>query len=66
MRRSGSWIASTMSFDVTSTCLGSPVTRSRPHTSVTSGCFIETAEPTAIFASSAVRSPISRLCLRLK
>ena len=64
--RRGSWIASTISLEETSRLRGRPDTRSRPRASPFNGSLIVTAAPAAILSSSAVRSPTSRLCLRLR
>ena len=61
MADTGSSIASRISSVEVTMVLGSPVTRSRPRISACSSCSSGQAEPSAIFTSSAVRSPSARL-----
>ena len=63
----GSLKASSVSSDVTVTVFGSPVTRLRPRTSIVRFSGRLYTVPTLILISSAVRSPINKLCfLRMK
>ena len=62
---SGSCSAVAISFEVTVTVRGMPLTWSRPRSCVRSASSTGSAEPMAIFRSSAVRSPMIRLWRRL-
>ncbi len=62
---SGSWMASVISFELTSIVRGSPATWSRPRTCMVSGRSSGSAEPISILTLSAVRSPISTLYFSL-
>ena len=61
MADTGSSIASRISSVVVTIVFGSPVMRSRPRISACSSSCSGHAEPSAIFTSSAVRSPRARL-----
>ena len=66
MVATGSARASRISSSVIERFLGTPSTRSRPLMSMRISSFSGKAEPTSILICSAVRSPISRLYLRLR
>ncbi len=61
----GSASASRTSSDESTIIFGMPATRSRPLISMVLGAPVERAVPIVILMISAVRSPTSRLCLRL-
>ena len=64
MRSTGSSKASIISVEVTVMSLGRPVSRQRPLISIVISSSGGKTQPMLIFISSAVRSPMSRLCLR--